>query len=173
LDGNGKLLDLGCGTGELAIPMASYFKKVLAVDTYDQVLELGAKMAQSLDINNIRWQKRSSNALNEPKGPFRLATMGQYFHWMDSKTTLKSLYNLVQVGGGVVIVGSIPTKKSYFAKNINRAIHEIVNKYLGPHRRASSHIYRPTSEKWESKVFPNSNFKYCTKYNYEKKLPVA
>jgi ubiquinone/menaquinone biosynthesis C-methylase UbiE len=80
LDGNGKLLDLGCGTGELAIPMASYFKKVLAVDTYDQVLELGAKMAQSLDINNIRWQKRSSNALNEPKGPFRLATMGQYFH---------------------------------------------------------------------------------------------
>jgi cyclopropane fatty-acyl-phospholipid synthase-like methyltransferase len=27
LDGNGRLQDLGCGTGELAIPLANYFKK--------------------------------------------------------------------------------------------------------------------------------------------------
>jgi cyclopropane fatty-acyl-phospholipid synthase-like methyltransferase len=57
LDGNGRLLDLGCGTGELATPMANYFKKVLAVDLDDQLLELGAEKAQRLDINNIRWQK--------------------------------------------------------------------------------------------------------------------
>jgi hypothetical protein len=77
---------------------------------------------------------------------------------MDSETTLKCLYNLVQVRGGVII-GSIPTKQSQLAKQKDRAIQEIVTKYLGPRRRAGSHIYQPTGENWESEVFPKSNFK--------------
>jgi ribosomal protein L11 methylase PrmA len=39
LDGNGWLLDLGCGTGELAM------------------LHEGSKKARNLNIDNIAWQK--------------------------------------------------------------------------------------------------------------------
>src|SRR6266702_2438779 len=32
LDGTGRLLDLGCGTGQLAVPLAPLFEEVVAVD---------------------------------------------------------------------------------------------------------------------------------------------
>ena len=35
LDGRGVLLDLGCGTGSLAIPLAPMFERVLAIDPDD------------------------------------------------------------------------------------------------------------------------------------------
>jgi ubiquinone/menaquinone biosynthesis C-methylase UbiE len=57
LDGNGWLLDLGCGTGELAIPLAKYFENVLAIDPDEPTLHEGSKKARNLNIDNIAWQK--------------------------------------------------------------------------------------------------------------------
>lgn len=60
LDGQGKLLDLSCGTGEIAIPLAGYFEKVLAIDPEQQMLDEGHVKARRQGINNINWHKGSS-----------------------------------------------------------------------------------------------------------------
>jgi cyclopropane fatty-acyl-phospholipid synthase-like methyltransferase len=39
LSGKERLLDLGCGSGELAIPRAPYFEKVLALDPDKEMLK--------------------------------------------------------------------------------------------------------------------------------------
>src|SRR5690349_23730188 len=42
LDGTGRLLDLGCGTGQLAIPFSSYFEEVIGLDPEPEMLEQSA-----------------------------------------------------------------------------------------------------------------------------------
>ena len=38
LDGTGRLLDLGCGPGPLAVPLARHFDEVVAVDVEAEML---------------------------------------------------------------------------------------------------------------------------------------
>jgi ubiquinone/menaquinone biosynthesis C-methylase UbiE len=112
LNGQGALLDLGCGTGEMAIPLANYFEKVLALDPDEAMLNEGRAKAKRLNISNIHWQAGSSKDLTDVEGPFKLITMGQSFHWMDEKPVLEHLYRLTEPLGGVVIVGTSPNTQN-------------------------------------------------------------
>jgi len=143
LDERGKLLDLGCGTGELAIPLAKYFKTVLAVDPDPDMLAEGQKKAKKLKIDNVAWQKNSSKELNKLKGPFRLVTMGRSFHWMDQETVLNQLYGLIEVGGGLAIIGNEPVEQGSEAAKRDEIVQRLIKKYLGPKRRAGDKIYSP------------------------------
>jgi ubiquinone/menaquinone biosynthesis C-methylase UbiE len=53
LDARGKLLDLGCGTGELSIPIEKYFEKVTAIEPDGQMLQEDSRKANNLMTNNI------------------------------------------------------------------------------------------------------------------------
>ncbi|MEJ1976228.1 MAG: class I SAM-dependent methyltransferase [Acetobacteraceae bacterium] len=45
LDGTGRLLDLGCGPGQLAAAFAAFVADVLAVDPEPEMLAVGASLA--------------------------------------------------------------------------------------------------------------------------------
>jgi ubiquinone/menaquinone biosynthesis C-methylase UbiE len=104
--GIGKLLDLSCGSGELAIPPAKYFEQVLALDPDQGMLNNGINNADKLNINNIEWQKGSCKTLDRVNEKFKLCAMGQSFHWMEGEIVLKILISLLEVGGGLVIIGT-------------------------------------------------------------------
>ena len=53
LDGTGSLLDIGCDTGTLAIPLSKYFEKVLAVDIDPGMVYEGERIAKELGITNM------------------------------------------------------------------------------------------------------------------------
>ncbi len=166
LNAEGRFMDLGCGTGELAIPLAKYFEKVLALDPDKQMLEKGYKKAYKLSIHNIEWQKGSSKTLTGVKGPFKLITMGQSFHWMEVKEVLEQLYRLIEDEGGVVIVGTVPTSQNKLSTDKDLVINELITKYLGPERRAGKNLYKPDGNDWEKEVFPNSAFGGFEKHDY-------
>ncbi|OGM59225.1 hypothetical protein A2955_04515 [Candidatus Woesebacteria bacterium RIFCSPLOWO2_01_FULL_37_19] len=48
LGSNGILLDLGCGTGELTIPLARYFEDVIAFDPNEEMLNEAKRKAKRL-----------------------------------------------------------------------------------------------------------------------------
>lgn len=105
LDGTGRLLDLGCGPGSVAIPIAHLFDRVVAMDPEPDMLEEGRVVASRAGVGNIEWVRGSSEDLSPELGTFRLVTMGESFHRMDQRRTLEALYDLVEEGGGVAIVG--------------------------------------------------------------------
>ena len=105
LDGTGRLLDLGCGPGSVAIPLAMLFERIVAMDPERDMLEEGRAVARRAGVENIEWVSGSSADLSQALGRFRLVTMGESFHWMDRRQTLEALYDLLSVGGGVAIVG--------------------------------------------------------------------
>jgi SAM-dependent methyltransferase len=109
LDGSGRLLDLGCGPGPVAIRLAPLFEQVVGMDREPDMLAEGANQARLAGMTTIEWVLGSSEELSGrltgELGTFRLVTMGESFHWMDQRATLEALYPLVDVDGGVAVVG--------------------------------------------------------------------
>jgi SAM-dependent methyltransferase len=109
LDGQGQLLDLGCGPGPVAIRLAPLFERVVGIDREPDMLAEAATQARRARVTNIEWVLGSSEELSgrlaNQLGTFRLVTMGESFHWMDQAATLEALYPLVDIHGGIAIVG--------------------------------------------------------------------
>jgi ubiquinone/menaquinone biosynthesis C-methylase UbiE len=54
VSGDGRLLDLACGTGQLAFPLRQWFSEVWAVDREPDMLHVVRAKAEALGAGNIR-----------------------------------------------------------------------------------------------------------------------
>jgi SAM-dependent methyltransferase len=143
LDGTGRLLDLGCGPGPVAIALAHLFENVLAMDPDDGMRAEGERIARERGINNIEWRFGGSKDLSPELGQFRLVTMGNSFHRMDRSRTLDALYDLVTDGGGIAVVGEGAPIPPPPMTPWRAAINAVVKRYVGD---------RPLP--WESSTSP-------------------
>lgn len=96
------VLDLGCGTGMLAIPFARLGMTVTAMDPEPDMLAATAANAQEAGVA-VTLVEGGSNELAPAMGPFRLVTMGRSFHWMDRAATLAMLDRIVTGDGAVAL----------------------------------------------------------------------
>lgn len=103
LDGTGRLLDLGCGTGQLTLPLAGYVAEAVGMDPEPEMLVEAAGRARATNVTNVSCAQGSSTDLPGELGRFRLVTMGRAFHWMDREQVLTALDGMVDEGGGVVL----------------------------------------------------------------------
>ncbi|MFI7699005.1 class I SAM-dependent methyltransferase [Nonomuraea sp. NPDC049480] len=96
------VLDLGCGPGTVAIPLARRVREVTAVDPDEGMLAEGRRLAEG--VPNIRWLRGDSTMLRELP-PFGHVVMGRSFHWMDRRAVLAELDELLPPDGVVALVG--------------------------------------------------------------------
>ena len=98
LDGTGRLLDLGCGPGTVAIPLATRVEEVLAVDREPEMLDELRRLAPP----NVVALEASAEDVGPAWGTFRLATIGRALHWFDGERVLE---RLVAVTPAVALLG--------------------------------------------------------------------
>ena len=96
------VLDLGCGTGMLAMGFARLGMAVTAMDPEPEMLAVAGSMAQAQGLA-VMPLLGGSGDLTAGMGPFRLVTMGRSFHWMDRTATLSMLDKIVTPDGGVAL----------------------------------------------------------------------
>jgi ubiquinone/menaquinone biosynthesis C-methylase UbiE len=146
LDRTQTVLDLGCGTGQLAIPLSGHIARVIAVDPEPAMLAEAARLAGEHSADNIEWRRGDSFHLSELDLPaLDLVTMGASFHWMDRDATLAALDRLIVPGGAVVIAsGGAPGTKT--PPPWEATITAMRTKYLGAPRRAGSGTYTHPAE---------------------------
>lgn len=136
ISGKGRLLDLGCGTGEIAIPMAPFFREVLAVDINSEMLAEAKSKSDRLDIGDIQWISRNAEQFTAERNSFELITIGAAFHWMNRNTIAQNARNWLLPGQPITIWGynSIWTGTADW----NSIVRRIIQKWLGKKRRAGS-----------------------------------
>ncbi|MEV0616514.1 class I SAM-dependent methyltransferase [Nonomuraea sp. NPDC050404] len=130
LDGSGRLLDLGCGTGQLTIPLAEHVAEAVGIDPEPDMLAEATREARAKAIGNVTFVRGSSANLPSNLGRFHLVTMGRSFHWMDRDQVLRALANMVEDDGGLVIAND-----SCLARPITpwqHAIEAVQHRFLGP-----------------------------------------
>jgi SAM-dependent methyltransferase len=104
LSGAGAVLDVGCGTGNVARPLAARVHRVDAIDFAAEMVAVG-KTLPGGDRPNIHWQvARAEEAVLDP--PYALVVGGESMHWMDYGGLLPRLAGVLSTGG-VVAVASI------------------------------------------------------------------
>jgi SAM-dependent methyltransferase len=96
------VLDVGCGTGELARRVAPESERVDAVDFSEAMLELARRLPGG-DANNIRWTLGAVEdvALD---GPYALIIAGESLHWMDLELVMARFAQVLRPKGSMAII---------------------------------------------------------------------
>ena len=97
------VLDIGCGTGELARPLAAFVERVDAVDQSAAMIEIG-KDRKGGDRPNIRWVCRSAEDFAYDTR-YSLIVAGASLHWMDWYDVLPRMADALSDSGYLAIVG--------------------------------------------------------------------
>src|SRR6478736_560014 len=104
LDGSGRLIDVGCGPGIVALRLVHLFDEVVGVDADRHMLEQAEQRAAERQLTNTRWVRMHAEDLPGDLGTFRVATFGQSFHWMDRARVADAVFSLLEPGGAFVQV---------------------------------------------------------------------
>lgn len=97
-------VDLGCGTGQLAVPLASRVGTVLGVDPEPDMLAKAASEAGGSGVEWIVGTDRDLPTLLAGRPAPAAVTVAQALHWMDSERLFAELRPVLRPGGGITVV---------------------------------------------------------------------
>lgn len=103
---NGRLLDLACGPGRVALAMAHAFDEVWANDLESEMLEVGKLEAARRGVSNVRWLLGRAEDVDAPSVSFDLVTIGDAFHRLDQARVVEKALRWLKPGGHIAILGS-------------------------------------------------------------------
>lgn len=165
LDGTGRLLDVGCGPGVIALRLAHLFAAVVGLDPDPDMLGEARRAAAEQGVTNASWVQMRAEDLPAGLGTFTVIVFAQSFHWMDRPKVAAAVRTMVEPRGAVV---QIDPGRDYMAEGRGakpgphpamplQAIDDLRKEYLGPDRRAGRG-FRNTSPSGEDAIFQASGF---------------
>ncbi|MFE2432047.1 class I SAM-dependent methyltransferase [Streptomyces sp. NPDC059373] len=104
--GRGRLLDLACGTGQLAFPLRGWFAEVWSVDAEPDMTEVVRAKAIALSAAHIRAVTASAEDLNAEPASFELIVIGNAFHRLRRALVAERAYAWLKPGGCLALCWS-------------------------------------------------------------------
>jgi trans-aconitate methyltransferase len=109
LTGDDLVIDLGCGTGQLTLPLAARVRAAAGVDPEPDMLARARQAAAGQGITNVTWLLGSDTdlpAVAALLGGQRAGavTIGQALHWMRWRELFPALVPQLRPGGGVAVI---------------------------------------------------------------------
>ncbi|MFE9888273.1 class I SAM-dependent methyltransferase [Streptomyces scopuliridis] len=170
LDGRGRLLDVGCGPGILALGLAHLFGEVVGVDPDGgMIAEAGQRADEAGVARKARWVQVRAEELPAGLGTFTVATFGQSFHWMDRDLVAATVRDMLRPTGALVHISDLKTETLSvdglpYPGVPYAAINELVGRYLGPVRRAGRGVLLYGTPSGEAAVLGRAGFSGPERY---------
>ncbi|WP_327676063.1 class I SAM-dependent methyltransferase [Kitasatospora sp. NBC_00458] len=105
-------LDLGCGTGQLALPLAAHVRTVIGMDPEPDMLRRARAAAERDGVRNALWLLGTDAdvpalaALLPDRRPLGVTVIGNAIHWMRPEELFRTLHPLTRPGGGVAVIAN-------------------------------------------------------------------
>ncbi len=164
LDGQRRLVDVGCGPGTLALSLAHLFSEIVGVDPDSEMIAEAARGAAERGVTEkAQWVQARAEDLPAGLGTFTVAAFGQSFHWMDRDLVAATIREMLQPGGALVHISDLKTE----TRTVDglphpaapyAAIEELVRHYLGPIRRAGRGVLPQGTPGDEAAVLARAGF---------------
>ncbi|MER5952986.1 class I SAM-dependent methyltransferase [Streptomyces sp. NPDC001893] len=186
LDGRGRLIDVGCGPGVIALSLAHLFSEIVGVDPdRGMVAEATREAAEQGVVGKARWVRARAEDLPAGLGTFDVATFAQSFHWMDRDLVAVTIKAMLKTGGVLVHISDLKTERETGTGPASAsgsgtgpgagtgmrivgglphpaapcsAIDELVKEYLGPVRRAGRGVLPHGTPGGEAAVLSRAGF---------------
>jgi SAM-dependent methyltransferase len=109
ITGQDTVIDLGCGTGQLSLPLAARARAVVGVDPSPDMLQRARQAAREQNAGNLSWVIGADSDIPAFRCLFgdhtvAAVTIGQALHWMNHEDLFRACVPLVRLGGGVAVV---------------------------------------------------------------------
>lgn len=173
LDGRGRLIDVGCGPGTLALSLAHLFREVVGVDPdAGMIAEAERRAGEAADAGEAgdagvpgrtRWLRARAEELPAGLGTFSVATFGQSFHWMVRDTVAAIIKGMLRPGGALVHISDLKGE----TRSVDglphpavpySAVRSLTRQYLGSGRRAGRGVLLHGTPGGEAEVFTRAGF---------------
>lgn len=102
--GQGVVLELGCGTGEITRALAPHVARIDAIDASAPMLSAARAMPGGEEAAICWIHGRAEDAALD--GPYALAVSGDALHWMDWEVVLSKIGAALAPGAHLAIVGA-------------------------------------------------------------------
>src|SRR5579859_4486707 len=120
------VLDLGCGTGFVARPLAPLVDRVDAIDASSSMIEEGKRLPGG-DNPRLRWiVGRAEDVPLHP--PYALVTAGDSLHWMDWNVLLPRLAGALSPRGSLAIL-SVDGKIAAEDEVLHQELVDLIRRY--------------------------------------------
>ena len=140
LEGKGKMLDLGSGTGQLTFRFSDWFEKIIAIDTDPEMVMEARHLCEDFRVENIEFinedLEKYKNRTNEI---FEFVTIAKAFHWLNREETLETLYNMISDQGGIAIIDNYSPNNELLTWQ--EKVNQVVREWYGKERRAGDSTY--------------------------------
>jgi SAM-dependent methyltransferase len=164
LDGRGRLVDVGCGPGVLALSLGHLFDEVVGVDPDGGMIARAERRAAEIGVGGrTRWVRARAEDLPAGLGTFTAATFGQSFHWMRRDLVAATIYGMLAPGGAFVHISDWKRESPRldglrYPSPPYGAIKDLVSRYLGPVRRAGRGVLPRGTPDGEATVLARAGF---------------
>ncbi|HEY1709436.1 MAG TPA: class I SAM-dependent methyltransferase [Rhizomicrobium sp.] len=125
---SGRLLDLACGTGRIAVAIAPAFAAVDAVDLEPAMIAEGEAATVERGIGNIAWHTGKAEAFDTATAIYRLITIGDAFHRF-GPASLAAMHSWLSPGGAIAALRSFDTLSG--AEPWHRPLRDLVTRFSG------------------------------------------
>jgi ubiquinone/menaquinone biosynthesis C-methylase UbiE len=106
VNGDGRLLDLACGTGQISFAMHNSFEEVCAVDQEPDMITVGRERAEEAGVRNVRFSISSAEDLLAPDASFDLVAIGKAFHRLRRDAVAENARRWLRPGGHLALLWS-------------------------------------------------------------------
>ncbi len=130
-----RVLDLGCGDGTTAVPLARLGADVVGIDIASNLVEAGNRRAVEMGLSNLKFQEGdASNLEGVPDDSFdlTLSVFGAMFAPRPFDVA-KEMVRVTKPGGRIVMGNWIPNDPTFVAQLL-----KISSAFTPPPRKASS-----------------------------------
>ena len=103
---HGRLLDLACGTGQLAFPLRRWFGEVWAVDQEPDMVDVVRAKAAAAGAREVRAIVASAESLDAEPESFDAVVIGNAFHRLDRDVVARRVLGWLKPGGRLALCWS-------------------------------------------------------------------